>query len=134
VLDPAVFPLQERRQRPAIWSATLRALAIQVYEAIENGLAEMDDSNLKGRIIELKRIRDAARADADRAENRGEGDDNRVTPELLRRFGLEARKKIRDQDGGFRRHHLQALVQRVEVGTDEIRIRGYPVPRAQATL
>jgi hypothetical protein len=73
-----------------------------VYEAIENGLAEMDGSNLKGRIVELKRIRDAARADADRAENRGEGDDNGVTPELLRRFGGEARKKIRDRERGFR--------------------------------
>ena len=28
------------------------------------------------------------------------------------------------QDGSFRRHHLQALVQRVEVGMDEIRIKG----------
>ena len=47
-------------------------------------------------------------SDADRAENRGEGDDNRVAPELLRRFGVEACKKIRDREGGFQRHHLQA--------------------------
>jgi|FEC22Drversion2_1045045.scaffolds.fasta_scaffold00491_39 site-specific DNA recombinase len=114
-------------------AADAEAKLTRLYEAIENGLAEMDDSNLKGRIVELKRIRDAARADADRAENRGEGDDNRVTPELLRRFGVEARKKIRDRDGGFRRHHLQALVQRVEVGADEIRIKGSK-PRLLQTL
>ena len=114
-------------------AADAEAKLTRLYEAIENGLAETDDSNLKGRIIELKRIRDAARADADRAENRGEGDDNRVTPELLRRFGVEARKKIRDREGGFRRHHLQALVQRVEVGADEIRIRGSK-PRLLQTL
>ena len=114
-------------------AADAEAKLTRLYEAIENGLAEMDDSNLKGRIVELKRIRDAARADADRAENRGEGDDNRVTPELLRRFGVEARKKIRDREGGFRRHHLQALVQRVEVGADEIRIGGSK-PRLLQTL
>lgn len=81
----------------------------------------------------MKRIRDAARADADRAENRDEGADNRLTPELLRRFGVEARKKIRAKDGGFRRNHLQALVQRVEVGADEIRIKGTK-PRLLQTL
>jgi site-specific DNA recombinase len=114
-------------------AADAEAKLTRLYEAIENGLAEMDDSNLKGRIVELKRIRDAARADADRAESRSEGGDNRVTPELLSRFGVEARKKIRDREGGFRRHHLQALVQRVEVGADEIRIRGSK-PRLLQTL
>ncbi|MEO9337071.1 recombinase family protein [Mesorhizobium sp. SB112] len=121
--------LAELRKQAADSEAKLTRL----YEAIENGLAEMDDSNLKGRIVELKRIRDAARADADRAESRSEGEDNRLTPELLRRFGIEARKKIRANDGGFRRNHLQALVQRVEVGVDEIRIKGSK-PRLLQTL
>lgn len=39
----------------------------RLYRAIENGLADLDDSNLKGRIEELKRIRDSARADVERA-------------------------------------------------------------------
>ena len=96
----------------------------RLYEAIENGMAELDDSNLKGRIMELKRIRDAARVDADRAESRtGEGT-AQITPEALARFANEARLRIRDKDGSFRRHHLQTLVQRVEVGTEEIRIKG----------
>lgn len=105
----------------------------RLYEAIENGLADLDDPNLKGRIEELKRIRDAARADADRAEGRADDKGNRLTPEFLRRFGIEARKKIRARDGGFRRSHVQALVQRVEVGTDEIRIKGSK-PRLLQTL
>jgi site-specific DNA recombinase len=96
----------------------------RLYEAIENGLAELDDSNLKGRITELKRIRDAARADADRAEGQGNEPDAQISPEALSRFAGEARRKIRAKDGGFRRHHLQMLVQRIEVGTDEIRIKG----------
>jgi site-specific DNA recombinase len=48
----------------------------RLYEAIENGLADLDDPNLKGRITELKRIREAARADIERAEGRESGGDH----------------------------------------------------------
>ena len=105
-------------------AADAEAKLTRLYEAIENGLAELDDSNLKGRIAELKRMRDSARADADRAEDRGEGKTNQITPELLEAFASEARRQIRAKDGSFRRHHVQTLVQRVEVGADEIRIKG----------
>src|SRR5262249_5032251 len=47
-----------------------------------------------------------------------------ITPSVLLMFSEEARRRIKAQDGSFRRHHLQALVQRVEVGMDEIRIKG----------
>jgi hypothetical protein len=50
----------------------------------------VDDPNLKGRIVELKRMRDAARADADRAESRADDKGKQLTPELLSRFGIEA--------------------------------------------
>lgn len=105
-------------------AADAEAKLTRLYEAIESGLAEPGDSNLKGRIAELKRIRDSARADAERAEGHKEDRAAQITPEVLRRFGIEARKKIRTREGGFRRHHLQTLVQRIEVGTDEIRIKG----------
>jgi site-specific DNA recombinase len=52
----------------------------RLYEAIENGLAELDDPNLKGRIAELKRIRDAARSDVERAEAR-DTNGAEITPE-----------------------------------------------------
>lgn len=104
-------------------AADAEAKLTRLYEAIENGLADLGDSNLKGRISELKRVRDAARADAERAEGRRESGETRITPELLHRFGIEARKKIRT-DGGLSRHYLQALVQRIEVGDGEIRITG----------
>ncbi|UVC12881.1 recombinase family protein [Mesorhizobium onobrychidis] len=105
-------------------AADAEAKLTRLYEAIENGLAELHDSNLKGRITELKRIRDAARLDAERAEGRKDARETKVTPEVLRRFGIEARKKIRTPEGSFRRHHLQTLVQRIEVGSNEIRITG----------
>ena len=99
-------------------AADAEAKLTRLYEAIENGLAHLDDANLKGRITELRRIRDAARGDAERAE----ASDRRateITPDILSRFAEAARKRIKADDRSFRRHHLQALVQRVEVGIHE---------------
>jgi site-specific DNA recombinase len=95
----------------------------RLYEAIENGLAGLNDPDLKGRIVELKRIRDAARADVERAEAR----DSRgaeITPETLVRFARLAREGLRRDDGTFRRSHVQKIVQRAEVGADQIVLRG----------
>jgi hypothetical protein len=38
-----------------------------------------------------------------------------ITPDSLRRFALAARRKLRNEDGAYRRDHLRALAQRVEV-------------------
>ena len=95
----------------------------RLYEAIEAGLADLTDSNLKGRITELKRVRDAAQADAERAEGRRR-ERIEITPEALRVFAVAAKERMRGEDGSFRRNYVQQLVQRAEVGTDEIRIVG----------
>ncbi|MGE3363940.1 MAG: recombinase family protein [Rhizobiaceae bacterium] len=95
----------------------------RLYEAIENGLAELDDPNLKGRIAELKRIRDAARSDVERAEAR-DTNGAEITPAALEQFIRLAKEGLRRDDGSFRRSHVQKIVQRAEVGTVQIVIRG----------
>ena len=95
----------------------------RLYEAIESGLAELNDPNLKGRITELKRIRDAARADVERAETR-DSKGAEITPEALARFACLAREGLRRADGTFRRSHVQKIVQRAEVGANQIVVRG----------
>ena len=47
-----------------------------------------------------------------------------VTPQMLRTFAKNARQSIRLEGGGYRRDHLRALAQRVEVNTGEVRIMG----------
>ncbi|RUV94430.1 recombinase family protein [Mesorhizobium sp. M5C.F.Ca.IN.020.14.1.1] len=98
----------------------------RLYEAIENGLAELDDPNLKGRIAELKRIRDAARSDVERAEAR-DTNEAEITPAALEQFIRLAKEGLRRDDGSFRRSHVQKIVQRAEVGTNQIVIRGSPL-------
>ena len=97
----------------------------RLYDAIEAGIADLDDPALKDRIDGLKAIRDQAKADADRAQamlqNTGQ---KAVTPQMLRKFASTARDRIRLEGGGYRRDHLRALAQRVEVAEGEVRIMG----------
>jgi len=97
----------------------------RLYDAIEAGVADLDDPALKDRIDGLKAIRDQAKADAERAQamlqNTGQ---KAVTPQMLRKFAATARDRIRLEGGGYRRDHLRALAQRVEVAEGEVRIMG----------
>src|SRR3546814_11526091 len=47
-----------------------------------------------------------------------------ITPTMLRKFASTARRRIRLEGGGYRRDHLRALAQRVEVDKGEVRIMG----------
>jgi site-specific DNA recombinase len=55
--------IAELRKRAAEADAKLKRL----YDAIENGIADVSDPMLKERVTELKAIHDQARADAERA-------------------------------------------------------------------
>ena len=97
----------------------------RLYDAIEAGVADLDDPALKDRIDGLKAIRDQAKADAERAQAMLQNSGQRaVTPEMLRKFATTARQRIRLESGGYRRDHLRALAQRVEVAEGEVRIMG----------
>ena len=113
--------IAELRKRASEAEAKLKRL----YEAIENGVVDMADPSLKGRIAELTAVRDQAQADAERATSAVERLGPAITSDSLRRFALAARRKLRNEDGTYRRDHLRALAQRVEVvDPSEIRILG----------
>ncbi|WP_421697554.1 recombinase family protein [Ancylobacter sp.] len=97
----------------------------RLYDAIESGVADITDPALKDRIDGLKSIRDQAQADVARAQTSlaTSGEDT-VTPAMVARFADTARKRMRIEGGGYRRDHLRALAQRVEVGAKEVRIIG----------
>src|SRR6266536_892064 len=122
---------EERAERRSAHIAELRKRASEadaklkrLYDAIENGVADLADPMLKDRIAELKAIRDQARADADRAQDAIERTGPSITPQSLKTFARQARKRMRTESGGYRRDHLRALAQRVEVDAKEVRIMG----------
>ncbi len=112
--------IAELRKRAAEADAKLKRL----YDAIENGIADLSDPMLKDRIAELKATRDQARLDAERAEDAIDRAGPTITPQILKTFARTARKRMRTDGGGYRRDHLRALAQRVEVDQKELRIMG----------
>jgi len=101
------------------WSSALFAKGAEaklkrLYDAIENGISDVSDPMLKARAIELKAIGDQARTDAERAEGALDRLGPTITPQALKTFASQARKRMRTEPGGYRRDHLRALAQRVE--------------------
>jgi hypothetical protein len=97
----------------------------RLYDAIESGVADLADPALKDRIAGLKAIRDQARTDAERAQATLESSGHRtITQDMVRKFASTARERMRIGGGGYRRDHLRALAQRVEVAEHEVRIMG----------
>lgn len=47
-----------------------------------------------------------------------------VTLAVLRKFATTARRQLRPEGGGYRRDHLRAFAQRIEVGEGHVRIMG----------
>ena len=97
----------------------------RLYDAIEAGLADLNDSVLKERMAGLKAIRDQAQADAERTQATLDSAGNQaITVGMIGDFASEARSRLRLEGGGYRRDHLRALAQRVEVADAEVRIMG----------
>ena len=123
---------QERAERRREHIAELNKRAAEtdlrlkrLYDAIEAGVAHLDDPALKERIVSLKAIRDQAQADAARAAAKLETSAQQaITPQMVQKFARAARERIRIDGGGHRRDHLRALAQRVEVADHEVRIIG----------
>ena len=113
--------IAELNKRTAETDLRLKCL----YDVIESGVADLGDPALKERIAGLKAIRDQAQADADCAhalvESAGQ---QATTPAMVQKFARTARERIRIDGDGYRREHLRALAQRVEVAEKEVRIIG----------
>jgi site-specific DNA recombinase len=131
ILSSVLDRREERAERRAVHIAQLRKRAAEaeaklkrLYDAIENGVADLADPMLKERIAELKTVRDQARVDAERAQEAIDRTEPAITPHALKTFASQARRRMRTENGGYCRDHLRALAQRVEVDVKEVRIMG----------
>ncbi len=132
VLAAVLDRRQERSERRREHIAELNKRAAEtdlrlkrLYDAIELGVADLGDPALKDRIAGLKATRDQAQADSERAQAMLESSGQQaITPQMVRKFARTARERMRIDGGGYRRDHLRALAQRVEVADKEVRIMG----------
>ena len=121
---------QRERRREHIVELNKRAAESELrlkrlYDAIEAGVANITDPALKDRIDSLKTIRDQSKADATRAKVMLDSSGAKaITPQMVNAFAESARQRMRLDNGSYRRDHLRALAQRVEVADGEVRIMG----------
>jgi site-specific DNA recombinase len=104
ILSSVLHRREERAQRRATHIAELRKRVTEVdaklkrlYDAFENGVADLADPTLKGRVAELKAVRDQAHADAERAKGTLERVGPTMTPQSLETFARQARKRLRTE-------------------------------------
>jgi site-specific DNA recombinase len=104
----------------------------RIYKMVEDGVAEMDDI-LKDRITALKAEREITRAAVERASGA-----NRppivIEPARIAAFGTAMRERLTSGEIPYRKAHLGALIDRVEVDDHQIRIRGRKDVLEQAVL
>ena len=113
--------IAELNQRAAEADMRLKRL----YEAIEAGSLDPAESALGERIAGLTAIRDQARADAVRTEAMLKNSAHKgLTGAAVRELASEARTGLRLEKGGYRRDHVRAFAQHVEVADDAIYING----------
>ncbi|GAA4824015.1 recombinase family protein [Sphingosinicella ginsenosidimutans] len=132
ILSTVLDRREERAERRRDHIAELNRRAAEsalrlkrLYDAIESGVADLGDPALKDRIDGLRAIHDQAKTDAERAQAMLESSGQQaVTSQMLKTFARTARERIRLAGGGYRRDHLRALAQRVEVAEGEVRIMG----------
>lgn len=97
----------------------------RLYAAIEDGLMELSDRQLKTRLSDLKTARDTAFKEAERVARAIERLGPTVTPALLEQFAKATREMLRNDDGTYRRHLVRAVAQRVEIRSrNELNISG----------
>ena len=94
----------------------------RLYRMVEEGITDLDDL-LKEQIAALKVEWDRAKGALDRIHV-AERTPAEIGPDLIERFGHLLRENVRTGEIPFRKAWLQAIVDRVEVGADVIRIVG----------
>lgn len=94
----------------------------RLYRMVEEAVTDIDDI-LKERIAALKADRDRAKGALDRIHVAAPSPAE-LTPELIERFGRLMRANVTAGEIPFRKAWLQAIVDRVEIGPDVIRIVG----------
>jgi site-specific DNA recombinase len=94
----------------------------RLYRAIEEGVIELD-ADLKERIQTLKNERDIAQSTIDRIETQTRQGAN-VTPERIEAFAKLMREKLDSGDTQARKTYLRAVIAKIEVDDQKVRIIG----------
>ena len=94
----------------------------RLYRLVEDGLTDLDEV-LKDRLNALKADRDRAKAALERAKEHL-APQIRIDPALIEHFGRTMRENFSTGSVPFRKAYLQALINVIEIGDHQVRIKG----------
>ncbi len=95
----------------------------RLYGSIEEGIADGADPTLKQRLDTLRTDRNRARDALERLREQIR-EPVAIAPERVAMFASEMRARLREGEVPFRKTYIHAVIDRVEVRPDEIRIAG----------
>jgi site-specific DNA recombinase len=95
----------------------------RLYRLVEDGVTEADDV-LRERLVELRADRDRAQGALDRAKTDA-APFIQIDPALVEKFGVAMQDNLTSGSVEFRKAYLRAVVTRIEVDRDLIRIIGH---------
>ena len=95
----------------------------RLYAAIEKGIADPNDATLKGRIEAVKTERDIAKVAFERAVSEMRPD-TRITEDKIAAFTSAMQANVLNGETPFRRAYIRSVIDQVEVGDTEIRMKG----------
>ena len=104
----------------------------RVIKLVRNGLYSPDDPQIATELAQIAAQKKAIAADVDLIEHQLADPRRRITPEIVEKFGELLRQKLAGPKEPLRREYVRLLVDRVEVGHQQIRIIGSKVALARA--
>lgn len=126
-LDRSVTAVSEREGELKRLRSRLTQLdgeSARVIKLVRSGICSPDDPQIATELANIRAQRASAEADIAVVERQLEAGDRRITPAVVAEFGDLLGRKLRGPDPKVRREYIHLLVDRIEVGAREIRIRG----------
>ena len=116
------YAVAERRHQLAAELGTIRSKLSRLYSAIEEGVIELD-GDLKERISQLKTKREIAEASLEQIASNAAAR-TAITPQRVSTFTELMRDKLQNGDVRARKDWLGAILERIEVGDDTVKLIG----------
>nr|WP_319392020.1 hypothetical protein [uncultured Cohaesibacter sp.] len=104
--------------------STKAAALSNLYAAIEEGLIDLNDPQLKERITKTKAYRDELGEQIELLSRQISNDDLAITPEKLEAFAKLMREKFFGENPGMQKAYLNLFIEQIMLNDNEVRITG----------
>ncbi len=113
-------------------STKLDEESARVIKLVRSGLISADNPQIASELAQITAQKKAINADAEIIEKHLADPGRRITAKIIERFGDMLQEKLASPADPLRREYVRLLIDRVEVGREQIRIVGSKAALARA--